>query len=95
MAKALRLAVYRIGSGRLLTHDIYGFRLVADGGLTYEQPAKLSYSLYADYLWYEVGDVICIGTNDMLYYCFPRDGAPVAKARLATEEIYKIITVKK
>ena len=87
-------AVCRIGKGRL-THDINGFRLIADGGLTYEQPAKLSYSLYADYLWYEIGDVICIGTNEMLYYCFPRDGAPVAKARLATEEIYKIITAKK
>ena len=87
-------AVYRIGSGRL-THDINGFRLVADGGLTYEQPAKLSYSLYADYLWYEIGDVICIGNSDMLYYCFPKGGAPVAKARLATEEIYNIITAKK
>ena len=63
--------------------------------MTYFQPAKLSYSLYADYLWYEVGDVICIGTNEMLYYCFPRDGAPGAKARLATEEIYRIITAKK
>ena len=87
-------AIYKIGSGRL-THDINGFRLEAEGGLTYFQPAKLSYSLYADYLWYEVGDVICIGTNEMLYYCVPRDGAPVAKARLATEEIYKIITAKK
>ena len=87
-------AVYRIGSGRL-THDLNGFHLIADGGLDYSQPAKLSYSLYADYLWYEIGDVICIGTNEMLYYCFPRDGAPVAKARLATEEIYKIITAKK
>ena len=87
-------AVYRIGSGRL-THDINGFRLVADGGLTYEQPAKLSYSLYADYLWYEIGDVICIGDSVMLYYCFPKGGAPVAKARLATEEIYNIITAKK
>ena len=87
-------AVYRIGSGRL-THDINGFKLVADGGLTYEQPAKLSYSLCADFLWYEIGDVICIGTNEIQYYCFPRDGAPVAKARLATEEIYNIITAKK
>ena len=85
-------AVYRIGSGRL-THDVNGFRLVADGGLTYEQPAKLSYSLYADYLWYEIGDVICIGNNEMLYYCFPKDQTvPVAKTRLAAEEIYKIIT---
>ena len=86
-------AVYRIGSGRL-THDIDGFHLVADGGLDYSQPSKLSYSLYADYLWYELGDVICIGTNEILYYCIPRDGAPVAKARLAAEEIFKTVSVK-
>ena len=86
-------AVYRIGSGRL-THDINGFHLVADDGLDYIHPSKLSYSIYADYLWYEIGDVICIGTNEILYYCIPRDGAPVAKARLAAEEIYKIIKAK-
>ena len=85
-------AVYRIGQGHL-THDVGGFHLVtADGQLDYFQPSKLSYSLYADYLWYEIGDVISIGGNDMLYYCFPKDkNVAVAKARLATEEIFKLL----
>ena len=42
----------------------------------------------------ERGDVIGIGNRDCLYYCFPKptDGKipPVAKARLATEELYKM-----
>ena len=84
-------AVYDIGQGHL-THDSSGFRLIADNGqLDYVQPAQLSYSLYADYFWYEIGDVICIGNNEMLYYCFPRNAqGVVAKTRLATEEIFKI-----
>lgn len=84
-------AVYDIGSGRL-THDVGGFRLVANNGkLDYAQPPKLSYSVYADYYWYEIGDVICIGNNDYLYYCFPKYvKGVVAKTRLATEELFKI-----
>jgi hypothetical protein len=39
--------------------------------------------------------VICIGTNDCLYYCFPKDTTPVAKTRLAAEELYKIVKAKK
>lgn len=86
-------AIYDIGNGRL-THDKNGFRLVAaDGKLDYVQPASLSYGLYADYFWYEIGDVICIGNNEYLYYCFPQDvDGVVAKTRLATEELYKIVT---
>jgi len=86
-------AVYDIGRGRL-THTPDGFRLVSDDGcLDYSQRPDFSYSLYADYYWYEIGDMICIGGKDMLYYCFPDPGAgvPVAKARLAAEELYKII----
>lgn len=85
-------AVYDIGLGRL-THDKNGFHLVAaDGKLDYLQPANVSYSLYSDYNWYEVGDVICIGDNDYLYYCFPTEAkGVVAKTRLATEELYKMI----
>lgn len=85
-------AVYDIGNGRL-THGLDGFRLVAaDGKLDYRQSAKASYGLYADYNWYELGDIICIGDNDYLYYCFPQgaDGV-VAKTRLATEELYKML----
>ncbi|MCH5153241.1 MAG: 1-acyl-sn-glycerol-3-phosphate acyltransferase [Clostridiales bacterium] len=88
-------AVYNIGSGHL-THDVTGFHLTAaEGELDYFQPASVSYSLYADYLWYEIGDVICIGNNAMLYYCFPKDSSvSVAKARLATEEIFRHIKKK-
>lgn len=86
-------AVYDIGKGRL-THGKEGFRLTCDG-LDYVQPSRLSYSVYADYFWYEIGDVICIGNNEMLYYCFPQNTAGVvAKTRLAAEEIYKLITAK-
>ena len=47
--------------------------------------------LYADYFWYELGDMICIGDRDVLYYCFPQgNGDVVAKTRLAAEELYKL-----
>lgn len=83
-------AVYMIGEGRL-THTAEGFRLTGPDGLDYSQRPLASYSLYADYYWYELGDMICIGDRKMLYYCFPKDcGDVVAKTRLATEELYKI-----
>ena len=35
--------------------------------------------------------MICIGNNDVLYYCFPKNaGDVVAKTRMATEELYKL-----
>ena len=40
--------------------------------------------------WYELGDVICIGNGEHLFYCFPQGNVPVAKARLAAEELYKL-----
>ena len=83
-------AIYRIGPGRLV-HDESGFTLTgADGKLTFRRPAKQSYSLYADYYWYELGDMICIGDTETQYYCFPKGPVPVAKARLAVEELYKL-----
>ena len=88
-------AVYRIGEGTL-THDVNGFRLTGcDGALDYTQAPEASYSLYSDYFWYEIGDMISIGTPRIQYYCFPKvDGANVAKARLATEEMYKLRSKK-
>jgi len=84
-------AIYMVGSGRLV-HDLSGFTLTGcDGKLHFERPANQTYSLYADYYWYELGDVICIGDTDAQYYCFPRGNVPVAKARLATEELYKLV----
>ncbi len=83
-------AIYMVGSGRL-THTAEGFTLTGcDGKLQYTQGPLACYSLYADYYWYELGDVICIGNHDALYYCFPKCGDVVAKTRIATEELYKM-----
>ncbi len=88
--------IYDIGEGHL-THNAEGFSLTgADGKLDYTQKPEASYSLYADYYWYKLGDIICIGNNDILYYCFPKgENDIVAKARLATEELYKIVHSEK
>lgn len=88
-------AIYRVGEGRL-RHDQEGFHLEGcNKKLQYNQPTKASYSLYADYYWYEIGDVICIGDMERLFYCFPKEPFPVAKARIAVEELYKIIEENK
>ena len=88
-------AIYQVGSGRLI-HTPEGFRLEGcDGKLSYTQSPLSSYGLYSDYYWYELGDVICIGDKDCLYYCFPKEKDVVAKARLAAEELYKIIKQNK
>lgn len=89
-------AVYRVGTGTLL-HTAEGFHLTGcEGKLDYHQNPLLSYSLYSDFFWYEIGDVICIGNSKVLYYCFPhtRDDV-VAKARLAAEELYKLKQAEK
>lgn len=83
-------ALYMVGEGHL-SHEKNGFHLTGcDGKLQYEQSPKASHSLNADYFWYEIGDVIGIGDRHCLYYCFPKTHTPVAKARLATEEMYKL-----
>ncbi len=84
-------SIYFIGEGRL-KHNSDGFHLTGPGGRPdYKQSPAASYSLYADYYWYEIGDMICIGDNDTLYYCFPEEeGDFAAKTRLAAEELYKI-----
>lgn len=86
-------AIYEVGEGRL-KHGTDGFELTGcEGKLNYSQSVRASYSLYADYFWYELGDMICIGDNKTLYYCFPKsDEVVVAKARLAAEELYKYMS---
>ena len=82
--------VYNVGKGEL-SHGKDGFRLTGcDGKLNYEQKPLSSYGLYSDYYWYEIGDMICIGNKDALYYCFPKTDGVVAKTRIAAEEIYKM-----
>ena len=88
-------AIYKVGEGRL-RHDSSGFTLTGcDGRLCYTQPPQACYGLYADYYWYEMADVICIGDTENHYFCFPKNGAPVAKIRLATEEMYKLYKERK
>ncbi len=88
--------LYRVGEG-ILTHTKEGFALTGcDGKLSYRQSALASYSLYSDFNWYEIGDMVCIGNQSALYYCFPKtDGDIVAKLRLASEELYKILKDEK
>jgi 1-acyl-sn-glycerol-3-phosphate acyltransferase len=88
--------LYHVGEGHL-SHSLGGFRLTGcEGKLDYVQDALFSYSLNSDFNWYEIGDVIGIGTNAMLYYCIPKDkSVSVAKARLAAEEIYKMLDAQR
>ncbi len=84
-------ALYSVGEGRLV-HSRDGFKLTGcDGKLEYSQRPTASYSLNADYFWYEIGDMISIGTQKRQYICFPKaPSGTVTKMRLATEEIYKM-----
>jgi len=83
-------AIYMVGEGHL-SHSAAGFRLTGcDGLLDYSQSPLACYSLYSDYYWYELGDMICIGDNDILYYCFPKGRDIAARTRLAAEELYKL-----
>ena len=87
--------VCMIGDGHL-THSSEGFRLLgADGALDYSQSATFSHTLYSDYYWYEIGDVIGIGDNEFSYFCFPKGEVSVTKARLATEELYKLLKARR
>ena len=85
--------IYMLTDTKCLYHSRAGFHLSGcDGKLEYTQDPILSYTLNADFNWYEIGDVISIGTNHALYYCFPKNtGDIAAKARLATEELYDIV----
>ncbi len=84
-----------IGAGRLI-HDLNGFHLTgADGKLDYKQSPTFSHTLYSDYYWYEIGDVIGIGDNEFSYFCFPKGNVSVSKARFATEELYKMKKVRR
>ncbi len=88
-------ALYMVGSG-MLHHDAEGFVLNGcDGRLHYTQSPKENYSLYSDYYWYEIGDVICIGKKDCLYYCFPKKKDVAAKTRIAAEELFKQVRARK
>ena len=88
--------VYGVGSGRLI-HNTEGFKLTSDDGeINYEQKPLHSHSICSDFNFYERGDIIALSGTECIYYCFPKDQKiPVAKARLAAEEIYKIAHAEK
>lgn len=81
-------SIYKVGEG-YLKHSEEGFHLTGcNGELEYTQ--KNSYTVNSDYYWYQLGDVVSIGDQNALYYCFPKiEKDVVTKIRLATEEIYK------
>ena len=87
--------IYKVGSGHL-NHSVNGFHLLGcEGQIDYIQKPMSSYSLYSDYNWYELGDVICIGNEKVRYYCISKEKKDiVAKTRLATEELYKYLKSK-
>lgn len=83
--------LYHIGEGRLV-HNADGFRLTGCGGeLDFSLSSAASYTVNADYYWYEIGDMISIGNRKELYFCFPKNkNTIVAKAKMAAEEMYKL-----
>lgn len=84
-------AVYPVGKGKLV-HDENGFALQSDDGvISYTQSPLFSYSVNADFYWYETADIVCIGDKKRLYYCLlPDDKNAAAKTRYAAEELYKM-----
>jgi len=89
--------VYKVGEGKMV-HTTEGFHLTGcDGQIDYRLKPQASYSLYSDFFWYEIGDMISIGDDKIQYYCFPKHQENIAaKTRLAAEELYKLTkSVKK
>lgn len=84
--------LYNIGEGRLV-HNKNGFHLTgANGKLDVNVSSRAQYSLYSDYYWYELGDMIAVSDPKITYYCFPKEEVDVAaKTRLAVEEISKLL----
>ncbi len=82
--------LYFVGEG-VLKHNQNGFTLTSDDNLiNFSQPPLITHTANCDYYWYEIGDVIAVGNEKILYYCFPiNQKVPVYKVKLATEEIYK------
>lgn len=88
-------SIYEIGEGRL-THDESGFILTAaNGEVIFQQSPTASYTINADFYWYQIADTITIGDHNAQYYCFPKQsGDCVVKMRLAAEEMYKMRKAK-
>ena len=88
--------VYKVGEGQLV-HTTEGFHLTGcEGKIDYHLKPQASYSLYSDFFWYEIGDMISIGDEKIQYYCFPKNQENIAaKTRLAAEELHKLVKMPK
>ena len=82
-------SIYSLGKGRLI-HDKTGLTLFdEEQKLIYHHPWNTSYTVNADFYWYQIADTVSIGDRKGLYYCFPKNES-VTKIRLAAEELYKM-----
>jgi hypothetical protein len=64
--------------------------------LDYVHPSHASYTVNADYYFYEIGDMISMGDRRHLFYCFPKNtNAIVAKAKMAADELYSMSRAKR
>ncbi len=82
-------ALYRLRGGGILTHDETGLTLKSNGGeFTMTQDPYAAYTLNVEFFFYELGDVISLGTKERVFYCFLPEGTLSVKARLAAEEFY-------
>ena len=83
--------IYEVGKGHLV-HNKNELVLTDESGkVLFTQPMKPLYTLNTDFHWYQVADTICIGDEKIRYYCAFKDHQNfVSKARLATEENFKL-----
>ena len=90
-------ALYKVGEGRISHNKDEGFHLTGcDGKIDYRQSSKSMYTCEAIPYWYQIDDVIGMGNSKVLYYAFPKEQKEVvAKCKMATEEIFKILEEEK
>ena len=90
-------ALYKVGSGRISHNAEEGFHLTGcDGKIDLRQSPDTAYTCEAIPYFYQIDDVIGISTNRALYFAFPTEQKQVVvKAKLATEEIFKILKEQK
>lgn len=80
--------LYDIGSGHL-KHNQQGFLLTNNEGLHFTVPN--TYSINADFYWYQLGDIICVADYNRQFYIFPKGVKDVvAKTKIACELLYQL-----
>lgn len=83
-----------LGKGHFV-HDLDGFRLVGDNGLTLTKEPLTLYSLHIEYDYQGRGDCFDLSTLDDTYYIYPQHKQSiVTKLHFAVEEMYKLEKAK-